>query len=93
MSMENKTFKNLQVLKTTQQEVKKQLGHKYAKTVELYIALITMVMKANSINEFEALKKIKDNLSIYKKAGAPLLFSAALVEITEAKHFKELIKE
>ena len=90
--MENNTLINVQVLKTTQQEVKKQLGHKYAKTVESYVTLITMVMQANSINEFEALKKIKDNLSIYKKAGAPLLFSAALIEIMEAKHFKELEK-
>lgn len=87
--MKDNTFSNLQVLKTTQAEVKKTLGKKYVNAVTPYVKIIEMVMTANAINEFEALKKIKEELAIYKKEGAPLLFSAALVEITEQKHFVE----
>ena len=87
--MENnkKTFKSLQVLKETQKSVKEQLGGKYDEVIAPYIEIIQMVMKANGINEFDAMKKIKDDLDIYKKEDAPLLFSSALIEITESKHF------
>ena len=81
------TFKNLAVLKEAQQSVKRQLGGKYEELVQPYIEIIGMVMQANSINEFEALKMIKEKLPIYKKVDAPLFFSAALIEITEGKHF------
>ena len=81
------TFKSLTVLKEAQQSVKADLGDKYEELVAPYIQIIEMVMKANSINEFEALKKIKEELEIYKKVDAPLFFSAALIEITEGKHF------
>lgn len=81
------TFKNLAVLKEAQQSVKRQLGSKYPELVQPYIEIIEMIMKANSINEFEALKMIKEQLPIYKKTDAPLFFSAALIEITEGKHF------
>ena len=83
----NQTFKNLAVLKAAQENVKKELGDKYEELVQPYIEIIGMVMNANSINEFEALKKIKEELAIYKKVDAPLFFSAALIEITEGKHF------
>ena len=83
----NQTFKNLAVLKAAQENVKKELGDKYEELVQPYIEIIGMVMQANSINEFEALKKIKEELAIYKKVDAPLFFSAALIEITEGKHF------
>ena len=83
----NQTFKNLAVLKAAQENVKKELGDKYEELVQPYIEIIEMVMNANSINEFEALKKIKEELAIYKKVDAPLFFSAALIEITEGKHF------
>lgn len=83
----NNTFKNLSVLKEAHQSVKTELGDKYEELVSPYIQIIEMVMNANSINEFEALKKIKEELPIYKKVDAPLFFSAALIEITEGKHF------
>ena len=83
----NHTFKNLAVLKAAQENVKKELGDKYEELVQPYIEIIGMVMQANSINEFEALKMIKEKLPIYKKTDAPLFFSSALIEITEGKHF------
>jgi hypothetical protein len=85
--MTNKTFQNLSVLKEAQESVKKDLGDKYETLVMPYVQIIQMVMNARQINEFEALKKIKEELSIYKKVDAPLFFSAALIEITEGKHF------
>jgi hypothetical protein len=87
METKQTTFKNLSVLKAAQQSVKAELGDKYDTIVAPYIQIIEMVMKANSINEFEALKKIKDKTEIYKKVDSPLFFASALIEITEAKHF------
>lgn len=81
------TFNNLAVLKEAQKNVKKELGGKYEELVQPYIQIIDLVMNANQINEFEALKMIKEKLPIYKKVDAPLFFSAALIEITEGKHF------
>lgn len=89
--MENNTFKNLKVLKTTQETLKENLGLKYVEKVTPFVAVIKMVMKANGINEFEALKKVKE-INMYKNEGAPLFFTAAVVEITEQKHFSELVK-
>jgi len=90
--MAQTTFKNLAVLKTEQKKLKQKLGLKYNDTVKIFIDILSKVMEAKSINEFEALKLIKDTLSIYKTPGAPQCFSAALIEITEAKHFNELKK-
>lgn len=87
METKQKTFSALSVLKATQESVKSDLGDKYPELVAPYVEIIEMVMKANNINEFEALKKIKDTLPVYKKVDAPLFFSAALIEITEGKHF------
>lgn len=84
--MEN-TFQNLSLLKKEQLSVKQQLGVKYEETVKPFYDIIQMVMKANEENEFQAMKRIKENLDIYKKPDAPLLFTAALIEITEGKHF------
>ena len=85
------TFKNLQVLKTAQTTLRKQLGNKYVEKITPFFQVIKMVMKANNINEFEALKKIKET-GMYKNEGAPLFFAAAVIEITEEKHFSELVK-
>lgn len=60
----NQTFKNLAVLKAAQENVKKELGDKYEELVQPYIEIIGMVMQANSINEFESLKMIKEKLPI-----------------------------
>ena len=87
METKQKTFSALSVLKATQENVKAKLGDKYPELVAPYVQIIEMVMKANAINEFEAMKKIKDNTEIYKKVDAPLFFSAALSEITLGKHF------
>ena len=87
METKQTTFKNLSVLKEAQQTVKAELGDKYEELVAPYIQIIEMVMKANSINEFKALNMIKEETEIYKKVDAPLFFSAALIEITEGKHF------
>ena len=84
--MEN-TFQNLSLLKKEQLSVNQQLGVKYEETVKPFYDIIQMVMKANEENEFQAMKRIKENLDIYKKPDAPLLFTAALIEITEGKHF------
>jgi len=88
--MEKNTFKNLMVLKTVQKEVKEKLGSDYNGTITHFVTIISKVMDSNQINEFEALKKIKDNLSFYKSPGAPECFSAAVIEITEAKNFSYL---
>lgn len=87
METKQTTFKSLSVLKEAQQSVKAELGDKYEELVAPYVQIIEMVMKANAINEFEAVKMIKEKLPIYKKPDAPMFFSAAMVEITEAKHF------
>jgi 5'(3')-deoxyribonucleotidase len=84
---ESNTFKNLSVLKEAQEIVKRDLGDKYEVIVTPYLKIIQMVMDANQINEFEALKKIKETLPIYNQMDAPMFFSAALIEITEGKHF------
>ncbi|WP_445458431.1 hypothetical protein [Flavobacterium sp. HNIBRBA15423] len=87
-AQENKTFRNLLVLQQTREAVKIQLKEKYTETVTPFIDIIIQVMKANDINEFDAIQKIKSELSIYKKPGSELLFSTALIEIVEGKHFE-----
>lgn len=90
--MAQNTFQNLQVLHQAQLQVKKELGQKYDGTVTPFITIIVQVMKAKECNEFEALKHIKENLSIYNQPNAPRMFSAALMEVTEEKNFSELKK-
>lgn len=89
----NKTISAVHVLKTTQINMKQKFGNKYAELIEPFITIIDMVMKANAINEFEAMKKIKDELPVYKKPGADLWFASALYEIIEATRFAELKAE
>jgi hypothetical protein len=84
--MEN-TFSNLNLLKKEQVSVKAQLGEKYEPTIKPFYDIIQMVMRGNDENEFQAMKRIKEELPIYKNPDAPLLFTAALIEITEGKHF------
>lgn len=88
LQLEASTLKNLQYLKLIKDEVVDQLGKQYDEAVVPYINIISMVMKANAINEFEALKLIKETLSIYNQKNAPELFAAALIEIVEAKYFE-----
>ena len=89
MEKKQTTFKSLQELKEVQESVKNQLGEKYEEVITPYVQIIQMTMKANNENEFQAMKRIKEKLDLYKKLDAPLLFSAALIEITEAKHFQD----
>lgn len=88
--MAQTTFKNLAKLKEVQKTLKTTLGKEYTNKIQPFVDIISKVMEANTINEFEALKMIKEETSIYKTEHAPLFFSAALVEIVEAKHFNEL---
>lgn len=88
--MAETTFKNLAKLKQVQKEVKAKLGADYKDTVQIFVNILEKVMLANTVNEFTALKLVKETLSIYKTPGAPECFSAALIEITEAKNFSEL---
>lgn len=81
------TFKNLALLKQEQMSVKEQLGEAYAETIKPFYDIIQMVMRGNDENEFEAVKRIKENFDDWKKPDVPLLFTAALIEITEEKHF------
>lgn len=88
--MTQTTFKNLAKLKAVQQQTKLALGGKYKTSIQPFVDILSKVMKANDINEFQALKLIKEETSIYKKAHAPMFFASALIEITEAKHFSDL---
>lgn len=90
--MAEKTFQNLAKLKEVQNTVKETLADNYTATIQPFVDIISQVMVANNLNEFESLKKIKEELSIYKSSNAPLFFSAALIEIVESKHFSELKK-
>lgn len=93
METQQSTFRNLAVLEQTRQEVKGYLLEDYNKRIEPFIEIINKVATANNINEFEALKLIKDNLEIYNKPGAAAFFSAALMDIVEEKRFADLPKE
>ena len=88
--MSENTFQNLAKLKEVQKLVKATLGANYKDTIQPFVDIITKVMQANSFNEFEALKLIKEETAIYKTEHAPMCFSAALIEITEAKNFADL---
>ena len=82
------TFQNLAVLKKAQADVKIKLGNKYDEVVSPYVEIIQMVMKSNDIDAFKAILRIKETLPLYKRADAPFLFSAAIIDIIEAKHFQ-----
>ena len=87
--MAQTTFKNLLKLKEVQKSLKDILGKDYQERIQPFVDIITKVMEANNKNEFESLKLIKEHTSLYKKEHAPMFFSAALVEITEAKNFAD----
>lgn len=87
------TFQNLQVLESARQGLIKKFGMKdYLEKVTHFVNVLVRVMNANSINEFEAAKKLQEETSFFDKPGAPLFFSAAVMEITEEKNFKGLRK-
>ncbi len=90
--MHKNTIQNLQILQAAREDLMKKLKTEYTDKVIPFIQIINKVMKARELNEFEAVSFIKDNLSIYNEKGAPLFFSAALMEIVEEKNFKELRK-
>jgi hypothetical protein len=88
--MAQTTFQNLNKLKAVQTAVKETLGSGYKETIQPFVDIISKVMEGNNINEFEALKLIKEETAIYKTEHGPMCFSAALIEITEAKNFADL---
>lgn len=90
MSSENNTFRNLQALKSAQEEIKNLTKEGYLEKVQPFIDVIRIVGKSKNMNEFETMRFIKENLSIYEKEGADLMFSAALMEIVDEKYFGEL---
>jgi hypothetical protein len=83
----NTTFRNLQILETARNTVKAELGNEYEKKVMPFIKLIQMVMKANEVDHFTAMLKIKTETSLYNSENAALLFSAGLMELVENEHF------
>lgn len=86
---EVKTFRNLNVLSQTRDTVMEILGPKYGEVVSGYIATIQMVMKANNINHFEAMKKIQDETKLSDTPEKKSLFAAALFELTEEINLKQ----
>ncbi|WP_341221048.1 hypothetical protein [Polaribacter atrinae] len=88
--MAQTTFQNLSKLKTVQKAVKEALGSDYQETIQPFVDIIFMTMRGKKINEFEALKIIKKETEIYKTEHGPMCFSAAVIEITEAKNFADL---
>ena len=84
------TFQNLQTLQRAREELMKKLKADYAKQIVPFIQVIDKVMKAKGLNHFEAVKFIKENLSIYQTPGAEIFFAAALMEIVEERDLKEL---
>ena len=90
--MQQKTFRNLMELRKARKILKLKLRNSYNERVEPFIDVIKMVMKANNENEFEAIKRLKDDSEVYNQPGAVLFFSSALLEIIESKHFKDFKK-
>ena len=88
--MAQTTFQNLSKLKTVQKAVKETLGSDYKDTIQPFVDINAMTMRGNNKNEFEALKMIKEKTEIYKTEHGPMCFSAAVIEITEAKNFANL---
>lgn len=84
---ENNTFKNLQLLEATRTAVQNELGLDYENKVIPFVNIIQIVMKANDIDHFSAMSKIKNEVALYKEKKATLLFSAALMELVENKYF------
>lgn len=84
------TISNIQKLKTARDHYKNLVGDKYIENVTPFCEIVTKIMHAQNINEFEALKIIQDELPIYKKPGADVLFGCAIYEIVEEKYLKEL---
>ncbi len=84
----DKTLQSINLLKQVQTQVKEELGADYEKTIQPFVLIIEKVMTANGINEFDAMASIKSTLDLYKRKNGPPFFSAALVEIVEAKYFK-----
>ncbi len=89
----SKTFKSMQVLKDAQENCKLQLGDLYEEKVRPFIIIVQQVMKANEIDAFTALLKIKNETELYNKTDAPVFFASAVVEIIGEKYFKDLRDE
>lgn len=88
--MADNTFRNLNLLNQTRQKVKKKLGSEYPEKVTPCVELLGKIMRMHGLNEFEAAKYAKDNLSIYQKPGAELIFASAIMEIVDKKYLKDL---
>lgn len=89
--MVKNTFKNLQSLETTRNAVKAELGQQYEEKLMPFVKLIQIVMKSNNTDHFTAMLMIKDTLDLYKQENAPFMFSAAVMELVENKHFGNLV--
>ena len=87
LAPKRETFQNLSVLEKAQEALKLELGNTYEEKVAPFVNIIQMVMNANGVDKFTALKKIKDESDLYAKAKAPIFFSAAVMEIVESDHF------
>lgn len=88
MHAEPKTFQNLEILQRTREELMKKLKGEYSQKLIPFLQIIDKVMKAQGLNHFEAVKFIKENLSIYQTPGAEIFFAAALMEIVEERDLK-----
>lgn len=87
LQKKDKTISHLLTLQKARDAVMLELQESYDETITPFAEIIIRVMKANNINEFDAIAKIKNELPIYKQTGGELYFACALVEIVEEKHF------
>jgi hypothetical protein len=89
MTLQNKdkTISHLLTLQKARDAIRLELQESYDETITPFAEIITRVMKANNINEFDAIAKIKNELPIYKEPGAELFFACAITEIVEEKFF------
>lgn len=87
LQKKDKTITHLDTLRKARDVVMLELQESYSEKITPFAEIILRVMKANNINEFEAIAKIKNELPIYKQPGGELFFGCALMEIVEEKHF------
>ncbi|MEC5156672.1 hypothetical protein [Chryseobacterium sp. MP_3.2] len=86
--IEQKTFRNLQLLEEGRTMAKLLCKENYAETVKPYITTIEKVAEANNENHFEAMKRINTTTDFTVLEEKKILFSAALMEIVEEKNLK-----
>jgi hypothetical protein len=87
LNKSDKTITNLGTLRKARDVVMLELKESYSEKITPFVEIILKVMKANNINEFAAIAKIKNELPIYKEPGAELFFGCAITEIIDEKYF------